>query len=401
MRVFSIFGDIVEDGFKQNESDICLQDFKNFLDTVEDNENVMIDICSCGGSVFQGLAISNLIGQFRKQHNCYFTAHVVSVAASIASVIASACDEIQMDENSVFMIHLPYSYNVTGNAIELQKEIDQLNQCKKALIAFYKTKFDKTEEEIEKLLEEETWIAAEEAKNYGLRCEVIKTTQPMRIAASIKDKMKTFNKLPTNIREKINMENEEETKEIETSQELSAVSDEVKEEVINEQTQSTEEVVEVKAEEIQPNYEELQKKVEELTSELDACKKNLDECQKKIAAYEDEEEDKDIEARISKCQSVFQNKINNFKNELMAKDKELQNCKDSVSRLNTELEKTTKELHDMSAAFEEKKNALDKLNSSVLSPAKSNSTDWRTLKGEQFIKWAEAHKDEIKNNKIR
>lgn len=405
MKKFNIFGDIVPDGYKLTESDVCLQDFKKFLDTVEDGDEITIDVCSCGGDVFQGIAISNLIKQYQQVHNCKFKAHIISIAASIASVICSACDEIELDSNALFMMHLPYSCNVTGNAIDLEKEIEQLNQCKKALISFYRTKFDLTDEEIEKLLIEETWIDSSNYNDYKLNCKIIENNQPMKIAASIKKSLQKFNN-KTIIERFKNMEQEIIEEEIK-KEIVEEVVDEVKEETTDETVKAeettteeikeevVEEVVEeeIKEEVVKPTYEELEKQIEELTAKLS-------ECEKKLAEVTDE----DVEKRVSGMQSKMQNKINKltkeFNDRLENSEKELSDYKNQVSDLQMKLDKSSKEFSEMKSAFEEKQNALHRLNASVLKPNSDTKTDWKSLKGKQFIDWINANQEQIKNKQI-
>lgn len=412
MKKFSIFGDIVADGFKMTDSDVCLQDFKQFLDTVEDGDKIVIDICSCGGDVFQGIAISNLIKQYQQIHKCHFTAHIISIAASIASVICSACDEIELDSNALFMMHLPYTCNVTGNAIELGKQIEQLEQCKKSLISFYKTKFDLTEEEIEKLLVEETWIDAEHVDDYKLNCKVINTTEPIRIAASLKKSLKKFNN-KTIIERFKNMEKEikeidetvkaEET--VEQKEEIKAdtsveetvveeTAEETVEETVEEVKAETEETEETVEEEEKPSYEELEKQIVELTAKLEEAEQKINEI----------EVDESVEKRVSGMQSKMQNKINvltkEFKNKLETAEKELLEAKNQVSTLTEQLDKATEEFSTLKSAFVEKETALAKLNANVLKPQENDKTDWKSLKGKEFMNWLNTNRDKIKNKQI-
>lgn len=53
----------------------------------------------------------------------------------------------------------------------------------KTLVQVYKTKFDRPENEIMKMLEAETWILGSDAERYGLKCNVVESGEPMKIAA--------------------------------------------------------------------------------------------------------------------------------------------------------------------------------------------------------------------------
>lgn len=130
---------------------------------------------------------------------------MTSVAASIASVIACACDKLEMNSGSFLMLHLPWCVT-QGNAIDLQREISTLEQCKKSMVQIYRTKFDLPDGEIVKLLEDETWIDTSDIGGYNLKAAVIKTPA-VKIAAVVN---KNFKNIP---KELISMKEEEIKKE--------------------------------------------------------------------------------------------------------------------------------------------------------------------------------------------
>lgn len=101
------------------------------------------------------------------------------------------------------MAHLPWT-SVQGNSRDLMKEISTLEQCKNSMVKIYKTKFSIPDEEIDKMLEAETWIDSDNYAQYGLACSIIPNNEPVLIAASIKDKFK-------NIPRGINMKAKKET----------------------------------------------------------------------------------------------------------------------------------------------------------------------------------------------
>lgn len=368
-KKFCIFGDIAPE--KVNPSDITLGDVKAFLDSLEEGDEAVFEVCSCGGDVFQGIAIANLIAQARREGH-KTTAHVISIAASIASVICCACDTIELDSNALWMMHLPWTM-VCGNSIDLEKQIQQLEQCRDSMVAFYKTKFDLDEEQIGKLLEDETWIDASSVAAYNFKCEIVETTADFKIAAHMKKSLARFNnKL---IVERIeNMDKETENEIVEE------VVEETVETTEEQPSETTSENVEEAPEE--PSVEELKETIRKLEEEVKQLR---------------EEKDTTADERVAKCQSVFQNKINDLKNELQAKDEELSKSNSMVSSLSTELEQSKRELHDVSAALEDKKTALEKLNASVLKPAeKVDSDDWKKLNGKDFTKWVNARLGEVK-----
>jgi ATP-dependent protease ClpP protease subunit len=163
MNKFNLFGDIVDnDGSKWFESDVTPAMFIGWLNK-QDGKDVEINLNSNGGSVSAGLAIANAI----KAYPGNVRANVLGLAASMASVIACAADELSLGKGAFLMIHNPWSSTV-GTADNLRHEADVLDAMKDSLIGFYLTKFDRTKEELSDLMSAETWIAAEEAERYSL-----------------------------------------------------------------------------------------------------------------------------------------------------------------------------------------------------------------------------------------
>lgn len=163
MNSFNLLGDIVQDDSqKWFESDVVPAMVIGWL--AKQDGDVEININSLGGSVTGGLAIANALKGYAKGK---VTANVMGVAASMASVIACAADEIKMGAGSFLMIHNPWSYAV-GDADDLRKEADTLDKMKDAIIGFYQSKFSVSLIELSKLMDDETWIMDKDAETYGL-----------------------------------------------------------------------------------------------------------------------------------------------------------------------------------------------------------------------------------------
>jgi len=137
-----------------------------------------LHINSPGGEVFDGITIYNLI----KNHPAKVTTYIDGVAASIASVIALAGDEVLMAENALMMIHNPYGM-AAGDSKEMRKMADVLDVVGGSIAKAYISKTDKTEDEIQALMDAETWMTADEAIELGFVDEV---TEKMDMAASAK-----------------------------------------------------------------------------------------------------------------------------------------------------------------------------------------------------------------------
>jgi len=127
-----------------------------------DAETIHLRINSPGGSVFDGTAIFNTI----KQHKAKTITHIDGLAASIASVIALAADEVRMASNAFFMAHDPWSI-VIGNAETMREEADLLEKVGGTISDTYMKKTGKDEKEILAIMASETWLTAEEALEMG------------------------------------------------------------------------------------------------------------------------------------------------------------------------------------------------------------------------------------------
>lgn len=190
----SIDGEIVDEEFE--DTDVSASGFRDALNHLGDIKELNLHINSPGGSVFQGIAIYNMLKESKAKVNIY----VDGVAASIASVIAMAGDSIFMSSNSMMMIHNPYTYMV-GNANELRKAADFMDKLTDASKQAYLDKAgDKlTNDKIQEIMDDETWLSAQEAVDLGLADEIL---APVQVAASINNPFaKQFKHMPSELLE--------------------------------------------------------------------------------------------------------------------------------------------------------------------------------------------------------
>lgn len=162
-----IYGEIVS--WQWDESDTSANSFKRDLDALGDISTLRLYINSPGGYVSEGVTICNML----KRHKARIIVHVDALAASVASVIAMAGDEIHMPRNAMMMIHNPWRVTV-GNAAEHRKAADDLDRIGASMRTTYLDRAgDKlTDETLTQLLEAESWLSAQECYDYGL-CDVI------------------------------------------------------------------------------------------------------------------------------------------------------------------------------------------------------------------------------------
>ena len=145
------------------------QSFKQELDDLGEIETLNIYINSPGGDVFEGNTIMNML----KRKKCTKNVYIDGLAASIASVIAMAGDKIIMPSNSMMMIHNAWTYTA-GNSKDLRKLADDLDKVNASIRQAYLDKAgDKLDEEtLINLMDNETWLTAQECFDYGL-CDVV------------------------------------------------------------------------------------------------------------------------------------------------------------------------------------------------------------------------------------
>ena len=138
-------------------------------------ETIELRINSPGGSVFEGVAIYNIL----IAHPARIEVHIDGLAASIASLIALAGDERHTAENALWMIHDPL-VAIRGNAREIRKIADVLDKIKDSMLNSYASVTGLDRAEISKLMEDETYFTAAEALEKGFSTH---TTAPLQVAA--------------------------------------------------------------------------------------------------------------------------------------------------------------------------------------------------------------------------
>ena len=135
--------------------------------------DLTVHLNSPGGDVFAGVAIYNALKDYTKGK---VVVKVDGLAASIASVVAMAGDEIIMSPGSMMMIHNPWSIGV-GSSDELRKAADTLDQIKDSILPIYTDRSGLSEDEVKDLMDAETWMTAEKAVELGFADTVQKATK--------------------------------------------------------------------------------------------------------------------------------------------------------------------------------------------------------------------------------
>jgi len=125
--------------------------------------DVTVNINSPGGDFFEGVAIYNLL----REHRGRVTVKVMGLAASAASIIAMAGDEILIGRASFVMIHNAWGVSV-GNRHDLRSAADMLEPFDDAMADVYAARSGKPKAEMAKLMDAETWFNGAQAVERGL-----------------------------------------------------------------------------------------------------------------------------------------------------------------------------------------------------------------------------------------
>lgn len=117
---------------------------------------------SPGGDVFEGRAMRTALKQFRGKT----IGHIDGLAASAATTVVDACDEIEISEGAFYMIHNGWTWGY-GNRHELAKTVALLEKVDAAISADYHKRTSKDLEQIAAWMDAETWFNADEAVEHG------------------------------------------------------------------------------------------------------------------------------------------------------------------------------------------------------------------------------------------
>jgi ATP-dependent Clp protease protease subunit len=143
---------------------VTAKTFASQLDEFGDIKRLHLHINSLGGDAFAAQAIYSVL----KDHKSDKRSYIDGVAASAATLIACGADEVVARANSTYMVHHPWGVCM-GDADEMEKSARDLRAITKPIVAVYRAQVrDKIDEDkIRQLMDDETWMDAEEALEYG------------------------------------------------------------------------------------------------------------------------------------------------------------------------------------------------------------------------------------------
>ena len=163
-RTLFLNGTIAEESWF--DDDISPAIFKDELNSGTGDITVWIN--SPGGDSIAAAQIYNMLVDYKGKVKVY----IDGLAASAASVIAMAGDEVLMSPVSMMMIHNPATM-AFGDHQDMKKAIDMLDEVKESIINAYEIKSGLSRDKLSKLMDNETWMNANKAVELGLADGII------------------------------------------------------------------------------------------------------------------------------------------------------------------------------------------------------------------------------------
>ena len=185
-RTLYFDGYIAQDSWLGDE--ITPKQFKAEL--TESSGNIAVWVNSPGGCVFAASQIYNML----KEYPGKVTVKIDGLAASAASVIAMAGDEVHMSPTGMLMVHNPAT-SIVGEASDLQSGIAMLNEVKEGIINAYEHKTGLSRVKLAHMMDAETWMSAKKAVELGFADKVLYAPEQEEGEGFIFDKMTVTNTL--------------------------------------------------------------------------------------------------------------------------------------------------------------------------------------------------------------
>ncbi len=143
-----------------------------YLESLDNKKPILLVINSPGGSVDSGFALWDMI----KMISAPVTTLVMGLAASMGSILSLAADKGKRyaTTHSRIMIHQPLiGGTIYGQATDLEIQAKEIIKTRELLVQIYVESTGKSQKQIEKSLDRDTWMSAAEAKEYGLLDHVV------------------------------------------------------------------------------------------------------------------------------------------------------------------------------------------------------------------------------------
>lgn len=136
--------------------------------TDANGEDLEVEINSGGGDVYAGSEIYTAL----KGHVANVTTRIVGLAASAASVVAMSGKKVMMTPTGQFMIH-NVSSRAQGDYRDLEHSAEVLKNHNVSIANAYMLKTGMNQDDLLELMNQETWLNAQQAKEYGFVDEIM------------------------------------------------------------------------------------------------------------------------------------------------------------------------------------------------------------------------------------
>jgi len=196
-----IYGEISKYAWWDNNI-VTASDFVNELESLEDIDTLNLCINSLGGSVTEATAIYNALKRYSAENSVNIVTHIDGVAASAASFIAMAGNEICMGVGANLMIH-NVNGGASGESKDLRKTADLMDRLKDNIIDIYRTQSNLSKEEISNLMDNSTWMSPEEALEHGFidKIETYEEVEDSTLSNLFTKEFTNYVELPARVKE--------------------------------------------------------------------------------------------------------------------------------------------------------------------------------------------------------
>lgn len=170
---------------------VSAQDFADSLKALGKPKEIRLSISSDGGDVSTGFAIYNMLNR----HPANKVVTIEGLAASMASVVAMAGDEVVMPANSMMMIHNPWG-GITGQSQEIASFAEALKTMGKNIARAYQDRTGLASGIVKSMMDKETWLSAKDAVAKGFADRIEQPMNANARAAMSFPNLKRFSHVP-------------------------------------------------------------------------------------------------------------------------------------------------------------------------------------------------------------
>lgn len=192
MKTLNINGDIISDeiAWVYDWYEIpyfCPKMARDVVESLEANETLRVVINSPGGDVYAGQEAFSILYNIR--HINSIEIEVQSLAASAASVIAMAGKTVKMSPVAALMIHNCSTY-ASGDYRDMTHTAEVLKKINECLVQAYVQKTGMTQADLLDMMDNETWLSANDCIKYGFADEIIRDdSEPQLILNAVIGKL--------------------------------------------------------------------------------------------------------------------------------------------------------------------------------------------------------------------